>query len=146
MKILHIIPSFVKGGAERITLDICEELMTYPENEVKLVYFREINEYEYLTEKLNVEKLNISFQLSLRSSSKGNVKELEDLIHDFQPDIIHSHLFESEIMLSQINYNKAKYIDNDHYLLTLNFRMIAFLLLSHIFHDLMKLLIQRLNY
>ena len=114
MKILHIIPSFVKGGAERITLDICEELMTYPENEVKLVYFREINEYEYLTEKLNVEKLNISFQLSLRSSSKGNVKELEDLIHDFQPDIIHSHLFESEIMLSQINYNKAKYIVHFH--------------------------------
>ena len=114
MKIVHIIPSLVKGGAERITLDIYEELMKYPENEVKLVYFRDINDYRYLTDKLNVQKIDISFRLSLKSASKGDVKELEELIHNFQPDIIHSHLFESEIMLSQIKYNKAKYIVHFH--------------------------------
>jgi glycosyltransferase involved in cell wall biosynthesis len=114
MKIIHLIPSLVKGGAERITLDIYEELMKYPENEVKLVYFRDINDYKYLTDKLKVQKINISFQLSLKSSSKGDVKELEDLINEFQPDIIHSHLLESEIMLSQINYTKAKYIVHFH--------------------------------
>jgi glycosyltransferase involved in cell wall biosynthesis len=114
MKIVHLIPSLVKGGAERITLDIYEELIKYPENDVKLVYFRDINDYKYLTDKLNVQKINISFQLSLKSTSKGDVKELEDLINEFQPDIIHSHLFESEIMLSQISYNKAKYIVHFH--------------------------------
>ena len=114
MKIVHLIPSLVKGGAERITLDIYEELMKYPEHEVKLVYFRDINDYRYITDKLNVQKINISFQLSLKSSSKGDVKELDDFIQDFQPDIIHSHLFESEVMLSQIKYNKAKYIVHFH--------------------------------
>ena len=114
MKIVHLIPSLVKGGAERITLDIYEELLKYPEHEVKLVYFRDINDYRYITDVLNVQKINISFQLSLKSVSKGDVKELNNLIQDFQPDIIHSHLFESEVMLSQIKYNKAKYIVHFH--------------------------------
>ena len=39
MKILHIIPSLRKGGAERIVLDICNELNKEQNIEVHVVTF-----------------------------------------------------------------------------------------------------------
>ena len=39
MKILHIIPSLDKGGAERLTLDIVRSLKDIPHVEVALVIF-----------------------------------------------------------------------------------------------------------
>lgn len=114
MKILHIIPSLIKGGAERITLDIFEELLHYEEHEVKLVYFRSINDYTYLTNKLPVQKIDLNFQFSLTSKSKGDIKELQQLVDQFQPDIIHSHLFESEVVLSQLKNFSGKHIVHFH--------------------------------
>ena len=46
MKVLHVIPSLVKGGAERIALDIYQELLKSEEHEVRMVYFRSTNDYE----------------------------------------------------------------------------------------------------
>lgn len=114
MKILHIIPSLVKGGAERITLDIYQELLKYQDHEVRMVYFRKVNDYEYITKELNVEKINLSYQLSLKSKSKGNIAELQRIVDEFQPDVIHSHLFESEIMLSQLKDFKGKHFVHFH--------------------------------
>ena len=48
MKILHIIPSLRKGGAERLVLDICNEVINQQNIEVKLVTFSEENEYQFL--------------------------------------------------------------------------------------------------
>jgi len=114
MKVLHIIPSLIKGGAERITLDICSQLQQYEKHEVKLVYFRDINNYEAISNQLDVSLIDLSFKLSLKGKSTGNVTPLQTLIDNFEPDVIHSHLFESEIMLSQIKYLKARYIVHFH--------------------------------
>ena len=41
MKILHVIPEFRKGGAERLAYDICYYLNQIPEIDVKLITFKE---------------------------------------------------------------------------------------------------------
>ncbi len=46
MKILHIIPSLDKGGAERLVLDITRYIIRSKKSEVKLVIFRDEIEYE----------------------------------------------------------------------------------------------------
>ena len=52
MKILQIIPSLAKGGAERIVLDTCIELSKREEIEAKLVTFHDKNAYSFLSEKI----------------------------------------------------------------------------------------------
>ena len=54
MKILHIIPSLDKGGAERLTLDIVKSLAGIPGSEVALLIFRNQNSYSFLTDAINI--------------------------------------------------------------------------------------------
>ena len=96
MKILHIIPTLNKGGAERIALDMCLELQAQGHT-VKLVTLYAANQYAFLTEKLDYHVVNSKVTLSLLGKNKVDISELQAQITDFQPDVIHTHLFESEI-------------------------------------------------
>ena len=51
---------------------------------------------------------------SVTGKSKVNVGELQNFINQFKPDVIHSHLFETEMVLSDINYAHAKYFSHFH--------------------------------
>lgn len=105
MKILHIIPSLNKGGAERIALDMCVELQRQG-HEVKICTFRENNQYTFLTEQLDYQVLNTRIQLSLWRKNRVDVSALQQMIDAFQPDVIHSHLFEAEINLAFCSFPK----------------------------------------
>ena len=114
MKILHLIPSLKKGGAERLVTDLVRELKTRPEIQVRLVIFR--NEIEYNVEDLR-DVLHIipsSVQLSIWKKNKLDVMQLQAIINDIQPDIIHSHLFEAEIVSRSCFYPKAKWFSHGH--------------------------------
>ena len=106
MKILHIIPSLDKGGAERLTLDIVRSLTDLPGVEVSLVIFREKNSYSFLTDEINFQVIPSFYTPSLKGKGKKDVKDLQDYIDSFKPDIIHSHLFETEVVLSQVKLMK----------------------------------------
>jgi glycosyltransferase involved in cell wall biosynthesis len=114
MKILHLIPSLQKGGAERIVLDICRSLKEKTGFKIKLITFRNDNAYSFLTEGLDWEVVPASVVPSISSETQVEITALEEAIEAFQPDIIHSHLFETEMVLSQINYPKAKYVVHFH--------------------------------
>jgi glycosyltransferase involved in cell wall biosynthesis len=111
MKILHVIPSLNKGGAERICLDICLELKNQG-HDVKLVTLHDTNSYTFLTKELDYSTIKTQLQLSLYKPNKVDVKQLQEVIHSFQPDVIHSHLFEAEINLAfcQISSNTKRII------------------------------------
>jgi len=47
MNILHVIPSLSKGGAERITIDICNTLVVQG-HKVMLVSMSEVNAYSFI--------------------------------------------------------------------------------------------------
>lgn len=103
MNILHIIPNLKKGGAERICLDICNELIIRDQINVKLVVLSSENEYPFLCENLDIQVINTSIQFSILKSNQSEVEALNEIIKSFKPDIIHTHLYQAEILLNEIN-------------------------------------------
>lgn len=103
MKILHIIPNLKKGGAERLVLDICQHLVQKKDVIVKLIIFSEENEYSFLMKGIDVEVIPTKVIPSFIRKPTVEVKQLQNYIDTFQPDIIHSHLFETEIVLAYIS-------------------------------------------
>ena len=113
-KILFLIPSLAKGGAERLVLDICNEFQKRPGYQVKLITFHTINEYQFLTNELDFSVIPSFYIPSLKGKDKIDVSELQAEINQFQPDVIHSHLFETEMVLSAISTTNCKYVVHFH--------------------------------
>ncbi len=114
MKILHIIPNLKKGGAERLVLDICNSLKKIQGIKVKLITFEDENQYEYLTTDLDHSVISASVKLSVKGKNKIKVDALQKEINSFKPDIIHTHLFEAEIISRSCYYPKAKWFSHCH--------------------------------
>ncbi len=113
MKVLHIIPNLKKGGAERLTLDICRSLQL-KRMEVALIYLEDINHYPFLSKDLKAYLIQASIKLSLFRKAHFDIVELQNFLDDFKPDIIHSHLFKAEIISRYCYYPKAKWFTHLH--------------------------------
>ena len=114
MRILHIIPRLRKGGAERLCLDICNQLQKRDDVQVRLITFSDDNAYPTLTQNLDVQIIPASVQLSVTHKNVLNVAALQKAIEDFAPDVIHTHLFEAEIVSRSCYYPKAKWFSHCH--------------------------------
>lgn len=114
MKILHIIPSLSKGGAERLATDIVRDLSTREGIEVRLVLFRNEIAYDIGDIRHLIHIIPSSVQLSLWRKNKYHIAELQQFLDYFQPDIIHSHLFEAEIVSRGCYFPKAKWFSHGH--------------------------------
>lgn len=114
MRILHVIPNLIKGGAQRIAIDICIELNRRQGVEVCLVYFEGENEFSFLTGEINVQRINIQFELSFRKKNQLDLGEYEQLVDDFQPDVIHSHLYLAELISRENPRNNIQYFTHCH--------------------------------
>ena len=92
---MHIIPNLRKGGAERICLDICHELLNQG-HKVKLVILENEIEYESLSK--GIDTIYISARPYIRKKSKNDsgIEKLIQYTLDFNPDIVHTHLFFAE--------------------------------------------------
>ena len=103
LRIIHIIPNLNIGGAERLTTDICNYIFENKLGKVKLITFNKkiIDEIPF---HINIPSC---FVPSLIGKRNILLKNLQKFINEFKPDIIHSHLWESEILLTQINIGKA---------------------------------------
>jgi len=98
LRILHVIPSLKKGGAERLCLEIVQSLKRLSGVEAKLVMMRSVN--EYIDEYSNIAPVIVKSKVIPSILGKWQVElcEWETFVYDFKPDVIHSHLFEAEIM------------------------------------------------
>ena len=85
LKILHIIPNLRKGGAERLVLDICNNLNKQKDCEVTLITFRDDNSYSFLINELDWKVIPSSVQLSISGKSIIDVQQLQDYIDTFHP-------------------------------------------------------------
>ncbi len=113
-RILYIIPCLCKGGAERLILDILNNTINQKDVEVRLVIFR--NEIEYDISGLNdlIRIIPSSVHLSLTKKWNINVSDLQNFIVEFKPDIIHTHLFEAELVSRFCEYPKARWFSHLH--------------------------------
>jgi glycosyltransferase involved in cell wall biosynthesis len=114
MNIIHIIPSLRKGGAERLVLDICQELVVKKDVRVMLVTFSNENQYPEVISNIPWEVAEVSINLSLWKPNKINVSSLQKIIDEFKPDVIHSHLFYAEIVSRFCDYQSAKWFSHGH--------------------------------
>jgi len=114
MKILHIIPSLRKGGAERLALDMCKGLAEVSGIVVKMICFSDCNDYKDLSVLQQVEVIPSVISLSLYKKNKFRIQELQREIEQFAPDIIHTHLFEAEIISRCVHYPHAKWFSHCH--------------------------------
>jgi len=129
LKILHIIPTLSKGGAERLVIDITRNILESKKSEVKLVIFRDEIEYQVEDMREFIQIIPSSVTLSFKRKPILRINELKTFIEQFMPDVIHTHLFEAEIVSRFCNYSKARWFthvhDNMPQLKNLSFKLLA---------------------
>jgi glycosyltransferase involved in cell wall biosynthesis len=114
MKILHIIPNLKRGGAERMVIDSVKALSANPSNQLKIILFEPKIEYEVADLMPIIEVVQALVRLSVFKSNLCEVDDLQKAIEEFEPDIIHTHLFEAEIISRTCYYPKAKWFSHGH--------------------------------
>ena len=114
IRIIHIIPTLIKGGAERLTLDICIELNKRDDCVVKLITLHPENMFNEQCKGLDIEFCDSYVIPSISKKNQIYISELQAAIERFKPDIIHSHLFEAEIVAREVNYKKAVWFSHLH--------------------------------
>ncbi len=114
MKILHIIPTLSKGGAERLVLDIIANLNKRDNFEIRLVIFRDEVKYDISEIRELISIIHCSVKLSLIRKWQVNVSHLQNYVDEFQPDVIHTHLFEAELVSRFCNYPNALWYSHVH--------------------------------
>lgn len=113
LRILHVITNLKMGGAERLTLDICSQLASTPNTLVTLVLLENEIEYELPTHFKTIILKN-KCSLSLKKPHSFDNSEFEAILLDFKPHIIHSHLFESEIISRYSLHKNIRYFTHIH--------------------------------
>lgn len=114
LKVLYIIPRLLKGGAERLCLDICNQLHNRSDVQVKLITFSVENAYPFLTENIDWQVIASQVKLSMHRRNQIQIAALQRAIDDFAPDVIHTHLFEAEIVSRSCYYPQAKWFSHCH--------------------------------
>jgi glycosyltransferase involved in cell wall biosynthesis len=102
LRITHIIPNLKKGGAERLALNSVNALQSLSNIEVQLITLSNENDYSFLSNSINWQVIPSRVIPSLSGKTIVEVKQLQEYIDTFQPDVIHSHLFETEMILAHI--------------------------------------------
>lgn len=113
IKVLHIIPSLKIGGAERITFDICKELASRENIQVCIVIMENVVSFD-IPENLEIRVTNSNVKLSKYKKNHYNLKDYVDIVNNFKPDIIHSHLFQAEIFSRALLIKEVKYVTHVH--------------------------------
>lgn len=112
MKIIEIIPQLSDGGAERFTVDLCNELVK--KNEVTLIVLYDIDEYGFMANDLN-KAIKL---VSLKKKLGFDIRLLYDIykiLKKESPDIVHTHLSGIQyILFSVFLLPKIKYIHTIH--------------------------------
>ena len=114
LRIMQVIPSLLKGGAERLVLDICRQLHNRADVEYLLVTFRDDTAYEFLHQDLHHQIVHAEVMPSITSKGISNIHEFIHVIEKFKPDVIHSHLFEAEMVSREKVFPNVLYVTHLH--------------------------------
>jgi glycosyltransferase involved in cell wall biosynthesis len=98
LRIIQVIPSLQKGGAERLCLDIVRWLRKLPGMEVLLVTLDPINSYRKEYPDIEPTVIDACVVPSVLGKWKVNIASWEQVLDDFRPQVVHSHLFQAEVL------------------------------------------------
>lgn len=112
MKILYIITGLACGGAEKQLLDVCSILSSVHNSNVKVISIAKNKEILELFVSNNIDVEIIP------CNSFKNICSIINSIRKFEPDIVHSHMIHSNILLGLIypfiNNARVKYYSTAH--------------------------------
>lgn len=91
IKILQVIPSLELAGAENMCTNLSIELSKNVECEVKVISLYNIK--TNLTKKLETNDIEVFFLDKRRGLDLRLIYKINKIIKEFQPDIIHTHLY-----------------------------------------------------
>lgn len=113
MRILQVIPSLGRGGAERLVLDLTHQLISLG-HEVKILILHNQNEYGVLSKDIPVEWKPARVSYSLLGQDTSDTSDFDMAVREFAPDIVHSHLIEAELISRHNVFEKAVYVSHWH--------------------------------
>ena len=102
------------GGAQRLVIDICNELDKRNDLEVKLLMLSNRIDFDEKTIAFDFSVIQSHLNLSLKTSNYADLKEFETNVKEFKPDIIHSHLFEAELLSRWKVFPEITYVTHCH--------------------------------
>ncbi len=111
MKILYFITSLSLGGAEKVTLNLAEEMIKKG-HDVKLVYMFGEAKIFAQEKKLVIQSLKLSSYMSLFFG----FLRLRKILVDFNPDVVHSHMYHANIFIRiyRLIFGLKKLINSAH--------------------------------
>jgi glycosyltransferase involved in cell wall biosynthesis len=101
------------GGAERLVIDICNELSTRDNISVALVVMNNINDFDGPI-LFPIIQTDSRVTLSIVTKNNYDLNSLNNLLADFKPDVIHSHLLEAEILSRAVIKQDVRYFSHFH--------------------------------
>ena len=112
MRILEIIPQLGSGGAERFTVDLCNELVK--SNDVTLVVFHSLEKHGFYKNELSSGIKLISLNKRMGFDITIPFKLMHIIIDQF-PDIVHTHIGGIDYaFFSSLFYRKPNYFHTIH--------------------------------
>jgi len=114
LKILYIIPSLGKGGAERLVLEICRKITTQSLADILLVVMEQKNEYAEIASNFPIRYCSSRVIPSISGKAQVDIVEFNKIVKAFNPDIIHSHLFEAELLSRWNTFPNIGYVSHCH--------------------------------
>ena len=88
--------------------------MTRQSIEVKLLIFRNENDYAYLSPAIEIIICPARVIPSITGKAVVEIEEFKKFVDDFSPDIIHSHLFEAEVVSREYILPHSVYFTHAH--------------------------------
>lgn len=117
MKIVHVISSIDKGGAESHLYSLVSEQVKN-KNNIKIIYFKGNSFWEDKLKKIGAEVINFKLKSNLNLFKLFLIFfKINFFFKKFKPDVVHAHLTLSEIIIlfSRIFFNlKYKFIVTKH--------------------------------
>ncbi len=90
MKIVHILPKFDTGGAEKFCVDMCNTLAKDTDNKVYLIVLGTIDDDEILAKQVE-DNVNM-IALNKQGKSLKVIYDIYHILKEINPDVTHTHL------------------------------------------------------
>lgn len=114
MKILHVIPNLAKGGAEKITLDIVRYINKHTKHDIKLISLGPNCDFDIKDIKHCIHFVKADVKVRFFKKRLLEIDNLQNVINNYLPDVIHTHLFKADLVTHHCSYPKAKWFSHYH--------------------------------
>lgn len=113
LKILFVLQGLQKAGAERMLVNMCNELVNDDHIQVAVFLMEKINQFQNeLSEKVVVEGGDVELKFSIWKRNTIKNQNYIDFVEKFKPNIIHSHLFHADLFSHSYHYKNAAYVSH----------------------------------